>query len=266
MADAGGVPAARSDCSRSRKPGPLPGECNPDGDCTAGDGACPDEACRRELHPSHRATRETGGHRSLAIDSAKDADERGDHKPAAAATSTASSTPKTLPTGRRVCSSRLTAASTIDWRIEGTDGGTAGGGRHYVDCPWSAVSPAGGWPGCLQLLWRIVEGRGIPLALHTDHHGVFWYTHQRCEERDEEPSADKWKPTQFERAMHELGGEQVFASSSQAKGRAERVAGTFQDRLATELRLGDVSTLEDGLSPADAVPPPVQAAVRRASS
>jgi len=99
--------------------------------------------------------------------------------------------------------------------------------------------------GYFQLLWQIIEKRGLPLSLYTDHHGVFWYTHQRRENKDAEPAADKRKPTQFGRAMRELGVEQVFAWSPQAKGRVERVAGTFQDRLVTELRLADVCSLEE---------------------
>ena len=42
--------------------------------------------------------------------------------------------------------------------------------------------------------------------------------------------------THFSRAMVELGIQQIFAGSPQAKGRVERAAGTFQDRLVTELR------------------------------
>jgi len=99
--------------------------------------------------------------------------------------------------------------------------------------------------GYFQLLCQIIESRGIPLSLYSDHHGVFWYTHQRREKKDEESAADKHKPTQFGRAMRELGIEQVFAWSPQAKGRVERVAGTFQDRLVTELRLADVRSLEE---------------------
>ncbi len=49
--------------------------------------------------------------------------------------------------------------------------------------------------------------------------------------------------TQFARAMGELGIRQIFAGSAQAKGRVERAAGTFQDRLVTELRLDGASTL-----------------------
>ena len=43
--------------------------------------------------------------------------------------------------------------------------------------------------------------------------------------------------------MGELGIQQIFARSPQAKGRVERPAGTFQDRLVTELRLADASAI-----------------------
>ena len=44
--------------------------------------------------------------------------------------------------------------------------------------------------------------------------------------------------------MGELGSEQIFARSPQAKGRVERMNGTFQDRLVSELRLAGASTLK----------------------
>ena len=50
--------------------------------------------------------------------------------------------------------------------------------------------------------------------------------------------------THFSRAMVELGIQQIFARSPQAKGRVERMAGTFQDRLVTELRLADARTID----------------------
>ena len=43
--------------------------------------------------------------------------------------------------------------------------------------------------------------------------------------------------------MAELGVRLIFARSPQAKGRVERMAGTFQDRLVTELRLASASTI-----------------------
>ena len=43
--------------------------------------------------------------------------------------------------------------------------------------------------------------------------------------------------------MRELGIQQIFALSPQAKGRVERMLETFQDRLVTELRLAGASTM-----------------------
>ena len=78
------------------------------------------------------------------------------------------------------------------------------------------------------LIHGLVQRCGIPVALYTDRHAVFRHT----------PGAGlPGMPTQFSRAMGELGIQMIFARSPQAKGRVERAAGTFQDRLVTELRL-----------------------------
>ena len=45
--------------------------------------------------------------------------------------------------------------------------------------------------------------------------------------------------------MRELGVTQIFARSPQAKGRVERAAGTFQDRLVTELSDASASTIAE---------------------
>ena len=73
---------------------------------------------------------------------------------------------------------------------------------------------------------------GIPLALYTIRHGVFRHT---------PGSGLAGTSTQFSRAVDELGVQMIFALSPQAKGRVERAAGTFQDRLVTELRLAGAS-------------------------
>ena len=54
-----------------------------------------------------------------------------------------------------------------------------------------------------------------------------------------------YESTQFARVMGELGIQQIFAMSPQAKGRIERMASTFQDRLVTELRLAGATTMEE---------------------
>ena len=86
------------------------------------------------------------------------------------------------------------------------------------------------------LMRGLIERHGIPLALYTDRHSVFKHV-----PGGGVPSA----PTQFSRAMHELGIQMIFALSPQAKGRVERAAGTFQDRLVTELRLAGATAVED---------------------
>ena len=82
------------------------------------------------------------------------------------------------------------------------------------------------------LIQGLVQRCGIPVALYTDRHAVFRHT---------PGSGLPGMPTQFSRAMDELGIQIIFAQSPQAKGRVERAAGTFQDRLVTELRLAGAS-------------------------
>ncbi len=87
-----------------------------------------------------------------------------------------------------------------------------------------------------QLIEGLIRGYGIPLALYADRHAVFKHT---------PPSEAASAPTQFSRAMDELGVQLIFSCSPQAKGRVERTAGTFQDRLVTELRLARAATIDD---------------------
>ena len=86
------------------------------------------------------------------------------------------------------------------------------------------------------LMQELIQRRGIPLALYSDRHAVFKHVpgpHQS-------PG-----PTQFGRVMVELGVQQIFARSPQAKGRVERANGTFQDRLVSELRLAGATTISE---------------------
>jgi transposase len=98
--------------------------------------------------------------------------------------------------------------------------------------------------GYFQLMKGIIQQRGIPLALYSDRYFVFCYS-KPGNESGEASIIDRGKPTQFGRAMRELGVTQVFARSPEAKGRVERANGTFQDRLVAELRLANASTLEE---------------------
>ena len=84
------------------------------------------------------------------------------------------------------------------------------------------------------LMQGLIRRHGIPLALYTDRHAVFIHRSEYQPTRT---------PTQFGRAMEELGTQLIFALSPQAKGRVERTAGTFRDRLITELRLAGATTV-----------------------
>ena len=99
------------------------------------------------------------------------------------------------------------------------------------------------------LLDGLIRRCGIPIALYSDRHAVFKYT---------PPSEAAGAPTQFSRAMDELGVQLIFAQSPQAKGRVERAAGTFQDRLVTELRLAGATTIDDANRVLEGLPSTLQ--------
>ena len=86
------------------------------------------------------------------------------------------------------------------------------------------------------LVKAMIDLYGVPIALYTDRHSVFKHV-----PGGGLPSA----PTQFSRAMNDLGIQMIFALSPQTKARVERVAGTFQDGLVTELRIAGATTIED---------------------
>lgn len=94
----------------------------------------------------------------------------------------------------------------------------------------------------LDSLKHFVILNGKPNALYLDRHST--YTTTRQASLDEE-LRNKQPKTQFERACHELGIKVIHARSPQAKGRVERLFATLQDRLVKELRLANISTLDD---------------------
>lgn len=100
----------------------------------------------------------------------------------------------------------------------------------------------------LILFRNIIKKHGIPLSVYVDRHSALKITRheKRIEEHDIEAQLEgRFYETQVARALRELGVEIVFARSPQAKGRIERLFGTLQDRLVSELRLADARTLEE---------------------
>ncbi len=94
------------------------------------------------------------------------------------------------------------------------------------------------------LLRQIVAEHGIPQALYHDRHGIFERSSKEPETIEEQLEGKK-KPTQFGRVMEGLGITSIPARSPQAKGRIERLWGTFQDRLVSELRIAGASNKEE---------------------
>ena len=98
--------------------------------------------------------------------------------------------------------------------------------------------------GYFLLLQEIVLNCGIPLALYHDRHSIFELAPDKLPSIEEQLEG-KRPLTQFGRVMEELCITSISALSPQAKGRIERLWGTFQDRLVSELRLTGARTMDE---------------------
>jgi len=94
----------------------------------------------------------------------------------------------------------------------------------------------------MAVLKTIIEKKGIPLSLYVDRDSKFITTRHGGLDVNIKRNQQK---TQMQRAWDELGINVIYAESPQAKGRIERLWGTFQDRLISELRLEGVCSLEE---------------------
>jgi transposase len=90
----------------------------------------------------------------------------------------------------------------------------------------------------MQGVREVIERKGLFCALYSDRGSHFFSTPKAGE------PVDKHRPTQFGRALRELGMQTIAAYSPQARGRSERSFGTWQGRLPQELRLASITTLE----------------------
>ena len=102
--------------------------------------------------------------------------------------------------------------------------------------------PAEDLHGYTTLLRQLGTQYGLPLALYGDRLNVF-VRNDRHWTLDEELHGAQ-DPTHFGRMLLALGIGYIAAGSPQAKGRIERLWGTLQDRLVSELRLRGIATLE----------------------
>lgn len=98
--------------------------------------------------------------------------------------------------------------------------------------------------GYLRVLRTVLQTKGIPQAIYRDRHGIFARREREPWTLAEERAGER-VPTQVGRALAELGIQSIAAHSPQAKGRIERLWGTFQDRLVAELRLAEARTVAE---------------------
>ena len=97
--------------------------------------------------------------------------------------------------------------------------------------------------GYLEVTRQTFKDFGVPLALYADGSSIFFPKNDKL--TIEEQLAGITKPsTQYGRMMDKLGVELIHAGSSQAKGRVERLWNTLHDRLRTEFRLHNITTVE----------------------
>lgn len=96
--------------------------------------------------------------------------------------------------------------------------------------------------GYLELFATILTNKGVPASTYTDRHSVF---HARnMKQTIEEQLEDRQPLSQLGRALDELGIMRIYSLSPQARGRVERLWGTLQDRLVSEMRLEGIDSIE----------------------
>ena len=95
--------------------------------------------------------------------------------------------------------------------------------------------------GYYHVFYQILTNYGIPYKFFTDNRTVFNYMSLNPDKR----TSDKDVLTQYGYACKQLGIELETSSISQSKGLIERTNGTFQGRLVNELKLNNITTIEE---------------------
>jgi transposase len=108
-------------------------------------------------------------------------------------------------------------------------------GAHFIERE-SAV-------GYLRVLLEVCREKGLPWSAYMDRHSSLKRNDNHW--TLEEELRGEQECTQVGVALKALDIEPIFALSAQAKGRVERLWGTLQDRLVSELRLAGAKTREE---------------------
>lgn len=94
-----------------------------------------------------------------------------------------------------------------------------------------------GTQSCFRAITEVIEAKGLFSSLYVDRGSHYAYTPASG------GKVDKNNPTQVGRACKQLGIQLIHAYSPEARGRSERMFGSFQKRLPQELRVEDIKTI-----------------------
>ena len=90
---------------------------------------------------------------------------------------------------------------------------------------------------------RYIRLYGLPQSVYLDRHSTYKVT---AKQTIEEELSDIQPMSHFEKSLAALDVTVIHAYSPQAKGRVERLFGTFQDRVVKEMRLAMVTNIAEG--------------------
>nr|WP_244406335.1 ISNCY family transposase [Thermovirga lienii] len=99
--------------------------------------------------------------------------------------------------------------------------------------------------GYLHVLKQMVEDYGVPRSIYSDGHSIFFSPKGDKLTIEEELKGERVKLTQFGEVLNQLSITHIKARSPQAKGRIERLWGTLQSRLIVELRIANISSMDE---------------------
>ncbi len=104
---------------------------------------------------------------------------------------------------------------------------------------WGRFQPEEDRDGCFAVCYQLFVRFGLPGAFYLDRASQFITTRVGGTHATHNPDRE---PTHFETAMSALQVGLIFAYSPQARGRGERLNGSFQDRLVAELARHKIRT------------------------
>jgi hypothetical protein len=90
---------------------------------------------------------------------------------------------------------------------------------------------------------RYIRLYGLPQSVYLDRHSTYKST---AKQTVWEELSDIQPMSHFEKSLAALDVKVIHAYSPQAKGRVERLFGTFQDRVVKEMRLAGVTNIAEG--------------------